>query len=149
MSTRLFYGWTIAGAAMLGIACSFSVLVIAMTGIFAASLSSEFGWSPQQIFLGPTVAGLCVLISAPLTGALCDRAGVRRIVLVSFVIEAVVLASFKFMGPAISGYWLRYGALALLCMGTTQVVFSRVVSAWFDRRLGLALGVALDRKSVV
>jgi MFS family permease len=28
-------------------------------------------------------------------------------------------------------------------MGTTQVAFSRIISSWFNRRLGLAIGVAL------
>lgn len=143
MASRFFYGWIVAAAAMLGVACSFSVLVIAVTSIFASPLMTELGWSAQQIYLGPTVAGLSVLISAPLTGALSDRLGVRRIVLWSFAIEVLLLASFKFMGASIVGYWLRYGALAILCVGTTQVVFSRMISAWFNRHLGLALGIAL------
>lgn len=142
MGRRFFYGWVIVAAAALGIACSFSVLVVSLTGIFVAPLKAELGWSSSQIFLGPTVAGLSVLISAPLTGALSDRFGVRRIVLISFVIEVLLLASFKFMGGSIVGYWVRYGALAILCMGTTQVVFSRMIAAWFNRRLGLALGIA-------
>ena len=138
-----FYGWIIAGAAALGIACSFSVLVVTITPIFRAPLAHEMGWSLQQIMLGPTVAGLSGLLTAPVIGALSDRFGTRRIVLVSFVIEVLVLASFRYLTPDPLGYWIRYGALAILCMGTTQVAFSRVVSSWFNRRLGLALGIAL------
>jgi len=145
MSPRrgLFYGWVIAGAAALGIACSFSVLVVTITPIFRAPLAHEMGWSLQQIMLGPTVAGLCGLLTAPFIGALSDKFGTRRIVLASFVIEVLVLASFRYLTPDPLGYWIRYGALAVLCMGTTQVAFSRMVSSWFNRRLGLALGIAL------
>jgi MFS family permease len=140
---QVFYGWIVVAAATLGIASSFSILVLSMTGIFKAPLQAELGWSDAQIFLGSTVAGLGGIVSAPLVGALADRFGGRRIVLVSFVIEVLVFGSFKFMGPDISGYLLRYGALVLLCMGTTQVVFTRIVSSWFSRHLGMALGVAL------
>jgi MFS family permease len=138
-----FYGWVIAGVSALGIACSFSVLVVTITGIFAAPLAREMGWTLQQIFIGPTVAGLCGILTAPFIGALSDRFGARRIVLVSFVIEVFVLASFRYLDASIMGYWVRYGALAILCMGTTQVAFSRIVSSWFNRRLGLAIGIAL------
>jgi MFS family permease len=139
----LFYGWIIAGAAALGIACSFSVLVTTITSLFAAPLSREMGWTTPQIMLGPLVAGLCGLITAPLIGALCDRCGARRIVLLSFLIEVCIVASFHNLDSWLPGYWLRYGALALLCMGATQVAFSRIISSWFNRRLWLALGIAL------
>jgi MFS family permease len=86
---------------------------------------------------------LCGLTTAPVIGALCDRFGARRIVLLSFVIEVGIVASFHNLDSWLPGYWLRYGALALLCMGTTQVAFSRIISSWFNRRLGLALGIAL------
>jgi MFS family permease len=139
----LFYGWIIAATAALGIACSFSVLVTTITSLFAAPLSLEMGWTTPQIMLGPLVAGLCGLATAPLIGALCDRFGARRIVLLSFLIEVCIVASFHNLDSWLPGYWLRYGALALLCMGTTQVAFSRIISSWFNRRLGLALGIAL------
>jgi MFS family permease len=139
----LFYGWVVAGVAALGIACSFSVLVTTVTSLFAAPLSREMGWTTPQIMLGPLVAGLCGLTTAPLIGALCDRFGARRIVLISFLFEVCIVASFHNLDSWLPGYWLRYGALALLCMGTTQVAFSRIISSWFNRRLGLALGIAL------
>jgi MFS family permease len=143
MARRLFYGWVITGAAALGIASSFSVLVVTITPIFSRPLAAEMGWSLSQIYLGPLVAGICGLLTAPFIGALADRAGARRIVLISFVMEVLLLASFRYLTPAIFGYWLRYALLAFLCMGTTQIVFGRIVSAWFSRRLGLALGIAL------
>lgn len=140
---NIFYGWTIVAVAVLGIACSFSVLVLTMTSIFAAPLIAEFGWSSSQIFFGSGIAGMCGVLSAPFIGALSDRWGVRRVLGLSFAIEVAILASYKFLNANVGGYYLRYALLALLCMGTTQVVFSRIISAWFNKRLGLALGIAL------
>lgn len=140
---QFFYGWVIVALAALGVACSFSVLVISLTSIFGRAIRAEFGWSTAQIFYGSSVAAVGALISAPSIGALTDRIGVRRMLVGSFLMEALIIASFRFMDGHIAGYVLRYLILVVLCMGTTQVVFSRLVSSWFNRRLGLALGITL------
>jgi MFS family permease len=138
-----FYGWVIVALSALGVACSFSVLVISLTPVFGSAIRAEFGWSGSQILFGSSVAAIGAPISAPFIGALTDRIGVRRMLVASFLMEALIVASFKFMGGDIWGYVARYLALVVFCMGTTQVVFSRLVSAWFNRRLGLALGITL------
>jgi OFA family oxalate/formate antiporter-like MFS transporter len=140
---RFYYGWVIVALAALGVACSFSVLVISLTSIFGIPIRAELGWSSSQIFYGSSVAAIGAPISAPFIGALTDRIGVRRMLVASFLMEAVIVASFKFMDANIYGYVARYLALVVFCMGTTQVVFSRLVSSWFNRRLGLALGITL------
>lgn len=140
---RFFYGWIIVALAALGVACSFSVLVISLTSIFGGAIRAEFGWSISQILYGSSVAAIGAPISAPFIGALTDRIGVRRMLVGSFLMEAVIIASFRFMDGQVLGYVLRYLALVVFCMGTTQVVFSRLVSSWFNRRLGLALGITL------
>lgn len=140
---HFFYGWVIVALAALGVACSFSVLVISLTPIFGGPVGAELGWTHGQILYGSGVAAIGSPISAPFIGALTDRIGVRRMLVASFLIEALIVASFKFMDTNIWGYILRYLALVVFCMGTTQVVFSRLVSTWFNRRLGLALGITL------
>jgi OFA family oxalate/formate antiporter-like MFS transporter len=143
---KVFYGWFIVAASIVGIGSSFSLLVASMTGIFAEPLIKEFGWSATQIFNGSFWAGILSAASAPVIGAISDRVGVRRVLAVSFLFEIVLLYSFSLMNGSHSGYQgylIRYSLLAILCMGTTQVVFSRVLASWFHRRLGMALGIAL------
>lgn len=140
---KLFYGWIIVVAAILGIGSSFSLLIASMTGIFAEPLIKEFGWTSTQIFQGSLWGGLLSVVSAPVIGAISDRIGVRKVLAVSFLLEVIILYSFSRMTGNINAYLVRYGLLALLCMGTTQVVFSRVLASWFHRKLGLALGTSL------
>lgn len=143
---KVFYGWFIVAASIIGIGSSFSLLVASMTGIFAEPLIKEFGWTNTQIFNGAFWAGILSAASAPVIGAISDRVGVRKVLAVSFILEIALLYSFSQMTGGDSGYQgylIRYSLLALLCMGTTQVVFSRVLASWFHRRLGMALGIAL------
>jgi MFS family permease len=80
--------------------------------------------------------------AAPLTGALVDRFGPRRIIALSFLIEGLIIASMHYVDGNIWFFYARYFALAALCTGTTAVAFSAVISRWFDKRRGLALGIA-------
>ncbi|HTP38699.1 MAG TPA: MFS transporter [Steroidobacteraceae bacterium] len=140
---KFFYGWVIVATAVLGIACSFSVLVLTMTSLYAAPLIKEFGWSSSQIFFGSFLAGIGGVLTAPFIGAISDRLGVRSVLFFSFLFEVLILFSYRFLSSDVTGYYIRYSLLAVLCMGTTQVVFNRIISAWFNKRLGLALGIAM------
>ncbi len=143
MSARPFFGWVIAGVSGLGLATGIATVVAATFSIFVGPMRDEFGWDTSLPFWAPLAVTVTSAIAAPGVGSLVDRFGVRRIVLVSFVLEALILASFYFMTPSIWGFYLRYVALGALCLGTTHVAFARVIALWFDRRRGLALGLAL------
>jgi MFS family permease len=140
---RFFYGWTIAAVSGVGLALSIATVVAATFSIFVAPLRAEFGWSSSEVFIAPLAVTLASAFSAPLVGAIVDRHGARRVVLASFVLEALILASFYFLGGSLAGFYVRYVALGTLAIGTTHVAFARVIALWFDRRRGLALGLAL------
>jgi MFS family permease len=141
--SKIFYGWWIALAAALGVACNFSLLVNATTGIFQGPLTAEFGWTRDAVMAATWYASVPAILSASLTGALVDRYGARRILFWSYVIQIVVLLSFRFIGQSIYGFYWRYLVLACLCMGTTNVCYVRLVGLWFLKRRGLALGIVL------
>jgi MFS family permease len=139
----LFYGWYVALACGVGIACGLACVVTYTFPIFLTPLAQEFGWSAPDIFTGLLVTTLTVVIAAPALGPLVDRIGARRMILAGLGLEALVLASFAWQGPSLAGFYLRYVLLAALGLGATHVAFARVISLWFDRQRGLALGVTL------
>lgn len=143
MKTRFFYGWVIAASSGIGIASSVMLFIPATIGILAAPLHKTFGWSLSQIMTALMVATTLTIVVAPFLGALVDRIGAIRVIVTSFIIEALLIASFHYLSGNIFWFYARYGALALLATGTTTVPFAKVISRWFDRRRGLALGLAL------
>lgn len=142
-SAPLFHGWVIAAASGFGLACGIATVVAATFSIFVGPIRAEFGWSASAPFWAPLAVTLTAALCAPSVGGLVDRLGARRVILVSFVLEALVLGSFFLMNDSLAGFYARYVALGALGLGTTHVAFARVIASWFDRRRGLALGVAL------
>lgn len=142
-SQRIFYGWYVAIACGVGMGTGMASVLTSTFQVFLEPLQAEFGWTRPQLFLGLTITLLVVTGGAPLFGAIVDRFGARRLILIGLVLEALVLASFYFQTASIPMLYARYVAMAMLAMGTTHVGFARVITVWFDRRRGLALGVML------
>jgi MFS family permease len=140
---KVFYGWYVAVACGLGLACGLASVITATFSIFLGPLRAEFGWTPSETFTGLLLVTATVTIAAPFIGSLVDRFGAKRIILVGFVMQAAVIASFATQTDSLLTFYARYIALAILGLGTTHVAFARVISVWFDRRRGLALGMAL------
>jgi MFS family permease len=140
---KTFYGWYVAIACGAGLACGLASVITATFPIFLAPLRAEFFWSPPEVFFALFVTTLTVTIAAPFFGALVDRVGAKRMIIAGLLLEALVIASFSRQTVSLTEFYLRYAVLAVLGLGTTHVAFTRVISVWFDRRRGLALGITL------
>jgi len=90
-----------------------------------------------------TITNITIVFGAPAFGFLVDRVGVRRLLLPSVTLMGIAVASMTLMQGNI---WYFYGvffAITFLGIGTLPLSYSRLVIDWFERRRGLALGVAL------
>lgn len=143
MKSRFFYGWIVTFASGFGIACSFAVLIPTTLGLLAGPLAREYGWSVQQVMAANIFATGAGVLVGPFVGALVDRIGARKIIVASFLIEALIILSFSYLNDSLALFYARYAAFALLCSGCTAIGFTAVISRWFHRKRGLALGVAL------
>lgn len=139
----VFYGWIIAFVAAFGLAFGISVYLPSTIGLLVAPMGEAFGWTPPQVYLALSFATGATVIAAPFTGVLTDRFGARRVIVASFLIEALLIASMHWLNGDLRWFYARYALFALLATGTTAVAFSALISRWFDRRRGLALGIAL------
>lgn len=138
-----FYGWYVALACGVGLACGIACVVTYTFAFFAKELIGEFGWSRTEVFLGLTLSVVTVATAAPVLGRLIDRVGPRRMILTSIVLQALMIASFSRQTDAVWTFYARFILQTILALGTTHVAFTRVIAVWFDRKRGLALGVAL------
>jgi predicted MFS family arabinose efflux permease len=137
------YGWPVVLSSALGIALGMSPLPFYTIGVFAAPLSAEFGWTIAQIMSALAVFTMVAMVAAPLIGYLTDRVGVRKVVLTSIVCFSFGMMSFALNNGSMTRYLLLWGILAFAGAGTLPITFTRAISRWFNKKRGLALGIAL------
>lgn len=129
-------------AATVGLVFGPSTFLLFLFGAFVEPLSRIFGWSKPSILFAATIVSLMIMVISPIQGYLIDRFGTRLIVLISCITFALGLAGMYFLTANIVTFYLMYAVLPLLGIGLWPVSYLRVVSTWFERRLGLAIGIA-------
>jgi predicted MFS family arabinose efflux permease len=138
-----YAGWTVAGAAFVGVMFSFAAIIPFTFSLFLEPLHAAFGWKREAMSGAFALAAITVAFVSPLIGLLLDRFPPRRILLPSILIFAAALASLSGLGPSIQRFFTTYFVIGLVANGTAQFAYTRAVLTWFDRRRGLALAVIL------
>jgi predicted MFS family arabinose efflux permease len=134
-------GWrTVAGSAF---ALTFgpSVLTVMTYGAFVAPLDREFGWGLPAVALGASILSLMIMVVSPLQGVLVDRFGGRRMVLVSIPLFGLSLMAMSLLPPNLPVFYLAWVLIPLCAVGVWPISYLRLTAGWFERRLGLALGL--------
>ena len=109
--------------------------------VFLVAFIEEFRWSRAETSIAYSVSQLVAGASSPLVGALVDRLGPRRLLLLGGSLLVIGLAASAF----ISALWqiiLLYGVVMTIganCLGL--VVFVPLLSRHFIRRRGMAISI--------
>lgn len=130
-------------AALLGVTCGASPIPFNVLPLVMGPVHDEYGWDFAAIAAGVTIFGIIASLLAPVFGGLADRVGVRRVALTSLFLFGLVFAAFYFVPASLPGWWLFWGVLGIIGIGSTPVTWSRAISLWFNRNRGLALGIML------
>jgi predicted MFS family arabinose efflux permease len=126
----------------IGLALGPSVLAVLTITQYIVPIQKEFGWSRVQVSLAFTIVAYMIVLVSPLQGILADRFGPRRVVLASIPLFAVSLAALYFTPKSLLIYYMLWAIVPVAAIGLWPLGYLQVVSRWFDRKLGLALGVA-------
>jgi sugar phosphate permease len=122
----------------------FAIVGFALYGLprFYPFFVQELGWTRQQVTSGNAYSKIAVALAFGfIAGRLVDRFGPRRLMLAGIVMAGAALVGLSYV-TSFGAFYLFYGfnALGYLCGGPlpNQVLLSR----WFDRARGRAMGVA-------
>ena len=140
---KFFYGWNVVGCSVIGLASGWAAIGVFSFGAFIKPLEAEFGWQRGEITLALVALNLTGIVMAPLLGMVVDRHGVRKILLPSCVMFGLLVSSLYLLTNSLFHFYFVWFLVAVLGCATSPVSYSKVIVRWFDRRRGLALGIAL------
>jgi MFS family permease len=138
---RFFYGWWIVVVSAIGLGLGYGPIIVYSFGVFIKPLTQELHSNRASISLAFTLANLLQSVSSPLAGRLADRFGARRVILLSTVILALLLVSSHLLSAKLWDLYVFYGLLGFVGSGPAPIPY--VISRWFDRSRGLALGLTM------
>lgn len=138
---KIFYGWWIVTAAAAGLAFSPGPVAFYSLGVFMQPLMDEFGWVKADVAFAVTILTMAIILATPLVGLFVDRIGPKRVLLFSMVAFAGGLSSVAFV-QSLTQFYIAYAVIGIGGAGANSMAYMKLMSAWFDRKRGLVIGIA-------
>lgn len=132
----------IVGGAALGLGAGFAPVYFGTLSVFLKPIATELGWGRAETSAAGVLSMLGLSVGAVLVGRLIDRFGPALVISTSVLVMSALMFV---LARATSSPWL-FGAFSFAIgvagAATTPPGYLSVLALWFDRRLGLALGLA-------
>jgi MFS family permease len=136
--------WWIVAGSVFGLTVGNGPVMQFTFGIFLLPIIKEFGWSRSAASTA-LVAGLAMTaICVPFVGRLVDRYGIRAVTLPAIVLFAMCLAAVSLFAHSPASFVAIYALMGIAAAGQTPLPYAKAITAWFDSKRGLALGIAMS-----
>ena len=143
---KIFHGWWVLLGLFLVYTANNGILLYTLP-LFYPALISEFGWDAEQVTRPASLFFILAALLTPLMGVLFDRYSTRLIMLLGIVILIAGLAAYPTVS-SLQGLMLVYMVFALGLASCGLVPNMLILTRWFRRYRGLAVGLLLMGSSV-
>ncbi len=135
----IFYGYWVLAACFV---CQIlnSGFTMYSFSVYVKPVSATFGWNRATLMLASTTMNLVAGIFGPLVGKLVYRVGAKKMITLGAIVSGLGFVLLGFTHAV----WQYYAYYALVGMGTAAMGVlpnSMVVSNWFKKRRGFAIGL--------
>ncbi|MCX7981667.1 MAG: MFS transporter [Syntrophales bacterium] len=138
---RIFYGWIIVAVSFLNLAVVFGIWY--SFSVFLVAVAKDFGWQRAETSGVFSVFMVVQSLAAVIVGAFIDRLGPRIV----FPAATVLVAGGLLLTSTINSlleYYLWYGFLTPIGIcAIGYIAHSIVLPRWFEKKRGLAIGIAM------
>jgi MFS family permease len=146
--SSIFPGWKVVAGSAVGIGSGSVPFFASSFALLAAAMAKDFGWSQADVAKGASIYLLMQTIAYPLCGWPLDRWGSRKFACLSIVLFAACLVLLSRIGASLWQFYAALACMGLLAAGSNVVSYARAITLWFNRRRGLAMGLAASAQAI-
>ncbi|WP_028219688.1 MFS transporter [Paraburkholderia oxyphila] len=135
--------WVVLIGSAIALMVSYSPAIQQPWGIYMKPIAASFGWDRTMVTLGYSIVPLVAAPLAFVVGLIIDRVGNRGVILVQAMAIPTLLMAFSTLQP------VMWQFLLVTCFGgvvnslSTPASLTSILLQWFDKRLGMALGLSM------
>ncbi|MGH7059464.1 MAG: MFS transporter, partial [Stellaceae bacterium] len=134
--------WVVVGAVVGLFVCNGPVLAFTF-GVFLKPIMADTGWTRGEASFALSFGGIFSAIAVPVLGSMMDRWSIRRVALPGIVAFALCLCLMGLTPASLIVFTMLFSLTEIAGAIQTPLAYAKAISAWFDRRRGLALGIAM------
>jgi predicted MFS family arabinose efflux permease len=135
--------WRVVAGAVAGLTVCNGPVLFFTSGVFLKPIAADMHWQRSTVSFALSLATFLSALATPILGRMMDRWGIRAISLPGLPVFAASLGMLA-LSPGSPAAFIILAALAGVA-STVQapLPYAKAISAWFDDRRGLALGIAM------
>ena len=134
--------WTVF-ASVCGLLVGQGAINVFAFGVFLKPVTEDLGVGRGTLGFGLVLSSLLTALGCLPLGAMLDRWGARRVMIPGIALYAVATAGGALLQPAPLVIYLLFALGGVFGAVQSPIPYAAVLSHWFDRERGLALGIAM------
>jgi predicted MFS family arabinose efflux permease len=134
--------WVVVGAVTGLLVCNGPVLGYTF-GVFLKPIMADMGWQRGTASFALAFGEVLGALTVPVLGWMMDRWSIRRVALPGIVAFALCLALLGFTPHSLTIFIVFFAMTSMSGSIQCPLAYTKAIAAWFDRRRGLALGIAM------
>jgi MFS family permease len=147
--TRLSYrGWRVAAVCHIGVLTGFATVFIYSFSFLVQPLQHAFGWDREQVARAFSIAAISVAFGSPFIGKLFDRFDPRKLITGFMAAFGLGIGAMSLLTPHLGQLYANAVFIGIAGTGTYQLGYARIITGWFERKLGAALSIVVAGSGV-
>jgi MFS family permease len=143
VATRFGSRWWLVVTAILSLVVGQGSINVFAAGVFLKPVAQELGFGRGAISTAIGLSSVVTALALPFFGRLVDRYGARPMLLISITLFALATAAMSLFTSSVAVLFLLFAVSGVVSVGQCPTAYAKVITEWFDRQRGLALGLAL------
>lgn len=143
MSIQLRNPWWIVLGSVLGLIVGNVTVLQFSASVLMKPIMAEFGWNRSVLSAAVMLGSFCAAAATPFVGRLIDKHGVKPITLFAITFFALSTAAMSLAPAAAPVFIGMFCVLGVFSGGQAPLPYAKSIAGAFDRRRGLAMGIAM------